>query len=211
MFANIRLGDAPSADDWQGLWFYATVEGATDADGGALPSIWEADLAQGAIADRLAGGNSNVADVVVGSTIQFDPGDGRIVPVTGGAGDVRAGQSFGPQPGESDESIKASIKKTLSAFGLNPAEIKILHPLDPAVYIVATVPDPADIDGSFDEIRTALLGDPVRYEGLYLEIDLANGTPIVRNATAFRSGAGRLWITPGYDGVVGSAHGSTPR
>ena len=83
--------------------------------------------------------------------------------------------------------------------------------MDPAVYVVATIGDLKDIDGRFDEIRATLLGDPARYEGLYLEIDSADGTPIARNATAYRSGTGRLWIAPGYDDIVGAAHGGTPR
>lgn len=206
VFLDAHIGAAPSPDDRQGMWFYATVKGVTDADGGYLPSVWQADLAQGAIADRLAQDETNLANVVVGSTMQFSGADGTTEAGLGGAGDIRAGQSFAADPSESDASIEASISKTLDSYGLSLAKIEVFHPLDTAVSVVATAPNLGVIDGKFDEIRAALLADPVRYEGIYFEIDV-DGQPIVRASSSFRNGAGRLWLPPKYDNIVGAAHG----
>lgn len=207
VFKDIHIGDSPSEDDWQGHWLYATLEGQTNADGGALPSAWEADLAQGDVAERIAQGASNLADVVVGSTLQFETAEGTLIPLTGGAGDIRSSQSFSAWSDESDAAITASVTETLSRFGLQTAEVRVLRPLQPALYVVATVDDPAQIDGRFGEIWNALLGDPYCCEGLYLEIDTADGVPIVRQGAAFRTGSGRLWIAPEYDELVGGVHG----
>lgn len=173
----------------------------------ALSSAWEADLAQGDVAERIAHGAPNLGDVVVGSTLQFETAAGTLIPLTGGAGDVHSSQSFGDGSDESDAAITASVKETANRFGLQTAEVRVLRPLQPAVYVVATVESPGQIDGRFGEIWNALLGDPYRYEGLYLEIDVADGTPIVRQGAAFRTGSGRLWVESKYEDLVGVMHG----
>jgi hypothetical protein len=206
-FANIHIGTPPSREDWPGLWLYATVQDDSAGDG-SLHSIWEADVAQGIIADRLAAGSSNLADVVSGSSIEVRADDGSSSPVTGGAGDIQTGQLFDAS-GLSDDEIENAIRVTLQQYGLTATSINVLHPLGPAVSVIATVPDAKDLS-DFTIMQMALVGKPVQYEGLYIEVDLPDGSPVVRSTAAYRSGAGRLWIAPGYEDVVGVGHGGPP-
>ena len=75
-FVSLTLGSAPRADTWQGTWFYATVRGASRRPSDYLASVWQADLAQGAIAEVLDSGQNNLANVIVGSTISVQLPDG---------------------------------------------------------------------------------------------------------------------------------------
>src|SRR5690242_10946422 len=85
-FVSVGLGASPSTVDKVGRWFYAVVQDPAGSKAPLPRGVWEADLAQGAIADRLAGGEPDLADVIVGSSIQSrDPSyEG------GGAGDIVA-------------------------------------------------------------------------------------------------------------------------
>jgi hypothetical protein len=203
VFLSVRLGDPPSKSDRPGLWLYATVQGSSLKVGGDVAAAWEADLAQGAVADRLAQGYSDLSSVVSGSSIDFESSDGTVTPVTGGAGDVVTSQSF---VGGSDESIISSVDSVLLKYSLTPTEVRVLHPLQPAVSVVATVKDPAQINGQFEEIWNAIEGSPMQYEGLYLEIDSADGSPIVCSSADYRNGSGRLWIDPKFDSDIGEGH-----
>lgn len=207
-FLDVHLGEAPSSDARQGSWFYAIIAAQGESTIPVSRGLWEADLAQGATADRLAGGEPNLANVIVGSTILSGSADQTEV-VGGGVGDVEASQAFASRA-QSDAEIIEDVNRALAKYNLTPTEVQVLHPLDPAVAVRATVADADNLGGDFDSIRAWVLGDPVRYEGLYLEIDSPNGGPLVVNSVAFRSGAGRLWIAPGYDDVVGANHGGHP-
>jgi hypothetical protein len=203
-FVSAGIGSAPSPDDWQGNWFYATVKADAIKDAADLPALWEADLVQGALAEDLDEDQPNLANVIVGSSFSVQLPDGSIKPADGGAGDVAAGQSFSNAP---DDQIIAAAKSTLASYGLQPHEVRVLHPLGPALYVVATVADLKKIQGQLELLRHDLIGKPALYEGLYLELRDSAGESLARYAIALRSGTGRLWIRPGLDVDLGTAHG----
>ena len=210
--SKLVLGSPPvgAITNNDGLWLYATLTGVKgDENGQAIPLAWEADLAQGALADMLAGSAKRLDDVIAGSSIQLDTGDGSMpVQIDGGAGAVAAGQIFGSQvAGLADDQIEADVTGTLKRFGLEANTIKVLHPLGPAVYIVATVTDISMLESKFEALRAAIDGDPIRYEGVYIQINDPLGSPMVRASTSYRSGAGRVWFAHGQDSVLGIGHG----
>lgn len=209
LFRDVRVGAAPSPADWQGRWLYATMNATSDG-GSYIREVWEADLAQGAIADRLSDGVENLANVIVGSSINVVTPDGKSVSVTGGAGDIASGQRFAAAE-ESDSVIERQVEDVVEARGLKLSDVRVLRPLGPAVAAVVVVSSPSQLKSDFEALRQAIVGSPLRYEGLYLEIDLPDGSPLVRAATSYRSGAGRLWVAPGYDDLVGAVHGGTPQ
>lgn len=209
VLTDVSIGAAPSADSRQGPWFYATINPGSDVDVPVPVSLWEADLAQGAIAERLASGEGNLANVVFGSTFDSTSPDGDQLSLNGGAGDIEAGQAFAANA-ESDASIEEAVAKVAAEFGLEHAKVRVLHALDPAVLLTAEVTEPQVIAGKFDALRSAVLGKSVRYEGVYIRIDSSTAGPLVVGSTAYRSGAGRLWIRPKYDEIIGAVHGGGP-
>ncbi|MCW2780007.1 MAG: hypothetical protein JWR35_456 [Marmoricola sp.] len=211
-FVKVSFDKPPAFDNRPGWWMYATVKGTSTSKGEYLSAVWEAELAQGGVADRLAGGKSNLADVIVGSSIWVDTGGGHKPEVLGGgAGDVAAGQIFGSQASdESDASIRKRVKMTLRAYGLRPKRVRVLHPLGPAVYATATVNDPTILRGKWTALGISLDANAA-YEGIYLEIDKPDGTPLVRASHAYRTGSSSVWFAPGYDELLGINHGGPVR
>jgi len=204
---EFALAEPPMGSSASGGWIYATIAGH-DASSEAI-GIWQADLAQGAVAERLAHGVTNLANVVSGATLQYRDEKGNESAVVGGAGDVTAGQVFaGQTSGASDEALTSSVTSALNAYGLEPDLIRILHPLGPAVEVIATVPDVSALKQNYDAIFSALGGKPKSFEGVYLEIRLPGGRCVVHGSVAYRTGAGRLWVDPAFDAMVGATHGS---
>lgn len=209
VITDVRLGSPPDARPEGDQWFYATVRGDAISQGAAVSAQWEADLAQGAVAERIAGDNAtDLASVIAGASVTLELPDGTRHDLGGGAGDISPGQLFADQAARtSDDDIAQRVMSTLAKFGITAVQIRVLRPFGPAVYVSAMVDKAGDLNGSFDTVRAALLDDPLRYEGLYLEIDLPDGTPLVRGAQAFQTGAGTVWIAPGLDDAVGANHG----
>lgn len=210
MFASVKVGPPPESSGRAGNWFYVETVSADSTRFGAL-EIWEARLAQGAIAEKMArDGDTSLAQVIVGATITASDKQGRpLQDNADGAGDIVVGQKFGAErSGESDEEIIVGVQRTMRDLKLIPVEVRVLRPLGPAVVVVAKVADLSILKGEFDNFHRAILGDPMRFEGLYLEIQGPDGTPIVRGSSSYRSGAGTLWFADGYDEFVGAAHGS---
>lgn len=212
LFESVSFDDPPSPKYRPGLWMYVTMRGTTVSDGNYLPTLWQAELAQGAIADHLSAGVTNLADVIEGSTILLDTGDGAAPrEIGGGAGDVAAGQIFGAQSSQaSDATISTHVKSALEGVGLSPQEVRVLHPLGAAVYIRASIDDPSKIQGQFDSILNSVQAGG-EYEGIYLEIEASDGTPLVRSANAYRIGAGSVWFAPGNDELLNINHGGKPQ
>jgi hypothetical protein len=203
VIVSARLGQAPSAQDWQGRWLYATLNVPKVADGLEIEPEWEADLAQGAVAEAVASG-ADLADAVVGSTFDARLPDGTTVPgIGGGAGEIATHQVFSDA---TDAEITASLEATLRGYGLMPIQITVLRPLGPAPRVVASG-DPAALAGSAERLRRALTGDPVQYEGLYLELRDRSGAAYLRMSASYRTSAGRLWVRPGLGVDLGTAHG----
>lgn len=206
VFTRVKIGPAPSAHDWQGMWFYADVKVPSATNGQQVPAEWQAELAQGALADLLnTSRQSNTANVIVGSTITGILPNGTSMQVAGGAGDVTSGQVF---TAPSDTSaIQIRTTSVLTSFGLDLISIKTWRPLGTAISVVASVPDLRLLSGKLNKLTSAIEGSPAQYDGVYLEIRNRRGVPIVRTATALRIGAGSLWIKPGLGVRFGTMHG----
>lgn len=204
MFATVSIGKPPTADDWQGNWLYATINVDSLTNAAYLPELWEADLLQGALAESMNAGQRDLANVVVGSTFTARLPDGSEATLGGGAGDVAAYQEFAAP---TDDNAVAQAQTVLSKFGLATIDVRVLHPLDSALYVVAQVKDVNTLANQLNVLQNDLLGSPLEFEGLYLEIRDSSGQPIVRSASAFRSGAGHIWAKPdlGVDLGVSSA------
>lgn len=194
-----RHGNAGS-----GLWFHvllAKPQGTTPHD---LSGGWEASLAAGAIGDRCAGDNKDLGAVMKDVRVRGQRAGG------GGVGAVRAGQIFAAQAsGESDQAIVARVDGVVRSFGLVPRQVRVLHPLGPAVYVTATIADVKTLKNRLSALTTAIQGADGHelYEGLYLQIDGTDGTPLLRSATSSRAGEGSGWSAPGIDSLWGINHG----
>lgn len=175
------------------------IKAPAEEQGTSIPAQWEALVAEGAIADRIAGDAQALQDVVGNLDVTLTFPDGTSDDIGGGAGYVRSGEVFGAQTsGDSDPEIEHDVEKVLASYGLQSDQLRVLHPLGPAVWVVASTNDPTQIQGRFDEIQNALLGTApnIAYEGLYLEIDNLKGDPLIRSGTAFRNGGGVSWTSP---------------
>jgi len=210
VISSVALSAPPSRSGYTtGNWFRATIgaEGSSSPEH-LLPYIWQASLAQGAIADRIAGARQNLANVIVDSTISIRSLDGTLRPVAGGAGDVSSHQLFAAQAENmSDRAIERSMGATLRSYGLTPVRIQVLHPLGPAVSVRAKVGTLGDMRGRFASLLNALNPGQSSYEGLYLELDRDDGTPVVRASQSLRAGMGQVWFAPGMDRYLGITHG----
>jgi len=194
-------------------WLHATVNStsATGADGGDLRSLWEADLAQGAIAERLAADASDLSEVVSGSRISVRHSSGDVDEEQGSAGQVTPGQVFGAQrDGLTDEEIRARITSALDALNLGGGfavrSVDVLHPLGPAVAVTATVKDRSVLRDQAMPLLEAM-GGSREYEGGYLEIDDSTGAPLLRTYGDLRVGDSGVWFAPGIDDLMGIQHG----
>jgi hypothetical protein len=198
-----QLGADGSADTSVAPGMLVDIKAPSEDSGAGIPALWEAEVAEGAIAERIAGDSPDFQDVVgnLDTTLTFP--DGATDDVGGGAGYVTAGELFGAQAsGESDSKIEQDVDATLASYDLQPDQVRVLHPLGPAVWVVATTNDPSQFPGRFDEIQNAIMGiaPDIEYEGLYLEIDNAQGEPLMRVGNAIRNGGGVSWTSPSLQG-----------
>jgi hypothetical protein len=189
---------------YPGRWLFTEITCASTQNGAIIPAEWQADLAQGAIAERTAT-TGDLRDAVSGAQMRVTLANGSTITVLGGAGDVATGQHFATPP--NDPAAILYARKTLAAFKLRPVSMRVFHPLGDALSVVATVNDLRTVAGRFDAIQDALLGARARYEGLYLELRTVTGTVVARSSVSLRTGAGRLWVRPGLPVDLGTAHG----
>lgn len=204
--AEAAIGNAPA--DVQRLdpararlpWLYATVKVPEMRDGLDIEPMWEADLLEGAVAER-AGTSMNVRDDFGGATINAVLPNGEFIEdASGGLGDVAADQRFSS---ESNEAVRSSIIAALVEAGLVPESVKVLRPMGPAPAVVARTADVDKTAAAFKQLTQTLFGSPPRYEGYYIELRDAHGNAFVRNSASFRTGAGRVWVAPAWKDRVG--------
>jgi hypothetical protein len=205
---SVRLGKSPSGDLRQGRWFYATANAPAIRDGLEIESLWQLDLLQGAVAESVGTSTGNLADAIVGSTFDIQLPNGTLVPnVSGGAGDVAAGQVFGTGVPKSDAAVVLRAQSVLKKQGLVPGSVRVLRVGAPAISVTATIPNGRRLSGGLDQLRRAILGEPPVYEGYYFDIRDSLGNPLLKTSAAFRTGAGRLWVKPGLEAAMGVVHG----
>lgn len=206
-FVDVRLQQQVAADGAPltsvAPGMLIAIKAPTEDHGASIPAQWEALVAEGAIADRMAGDAPALQDVVGNLDVSLTLPDGTTDDVGGGAGYVTSGQVFGAQAsGESDAEIERHVDQVLASYGLRSVRVRVLHPLGPAVWVVASTDDESRIRGRFDELQNALLGTApdIAYEGLYLEVDNPKGEPLIRVGNALRNGGGVSWTSPSLGG-----------
>jgi hypothetical protein len=192
------------SDDYRGpLWTYATLPGSRDRTTHDLVGVWEARLAQGAIAERCSLGLADLQQAVAGGTVRYATGTERLADE--GSGFARAGLVFGAQADQtSDGAIVAEARDVLRRFGLTPRTVRVLHPLGPALLVEATTDDPDSMTGRIPDLETALDGGDQRhprFEGVYLALDGPGGPLFVGEGTRRDAGGGG-WTAPGFDSGI---------
>ncbi|HTZ05541.1 MAG TPA: hypothetical protein VMB53_07275 [Gaiellaceae bacterium] len=192
------IGYASSASPW----LYVTVPVPSMSGGADIRPFWRADLLEGAIAE-LSSRTSDLRDAVLGSTFSAELPDGTLVSdATGGMGDVSSGQVFASGT-ESDAFIRSQLVATLTAYGVTPVDIQIVHVIGASPAVVVRTADISATAPRVGQLIDDLFGTTPKFEGYYLELQGPNGTPFVRVSASFRTGAGRLWIDPSWDGQIG--------
>ena len=175
---------------------------------GEVEATWTAGLALGALADLERTSQRSYGDVLGDTVIKADLPSGT-VDLEGGHGLVAAGQVFAAQRDHrADDEIIASLTDSAARLDLKVVSIDVRHPLGPAPRIVLQQNGATDKPGwTVDELRDALAGNPVEYEGMYVEVRSPEGEPLLAAGTSYRTGLGGLWFAPGQDEVFGAKHG----
>lgn len=170
--------------------------------------MWLAAISGGAVADLMRTDEVTTNQLVDRLTATEQLPSGRTKGLGGGMGAVAAGQVFEAQIAQpDDDEIIDHVNETLEGFGLSPTSVTVLHPLGPAIEVVAALPEDATVDWTLDELREAISGDPRAYEGLLIEIDSSTGSPLIIGTVAYRTTEGGLWFADGQDEVFGAVHG----
>jgi hypothetical protein len=188
---------------------WLTIDVTTDSPSksGQLETTWLAALAEGAIAELHHTDETATNQVIGGDTINAVLPNTTVARLDGGEGYVATGQTFSASDLTDDQIIR-SASATLQQFHLKPVDIHVLRPLAPALYVVVQLPNATGDPGwTLDELRHALTGTPVAYEGTYIEIQSPNGDPLIAGGTAYRAGLGGLWFAHGQDDRFGASHG----
>ena len=184
------------------------VSVALDQNDDDVPSVWAAGLAVGAFAERTHTSQVTANEAVTKATAVGPNKNGVTTTTALGVGAVSLGQRFGSP---SDATLSQRVNDVADQFGLKVAAVEVLHPLESALKVTFVIPT-ADAPGwTVDKLRTALVGDSPIVEGVLIEIDAANGDPLLRSGVAYRTGEGGLWFAPGQDERFGALHGGVPR
>ena len=199
---SAKVGAPPSVPGQRaGIWLNFVIR-SPGADERSAHAGWEADLVEGAVADAL---QENGLNGIAGSTIEGILPSGAIAPMGGGMGDVSPGQDFSQA---SDPQIKSLLEAGLERVHLTPVSIEVLHADEPAPAVIASTTDPAAAAKDASSTIRRLFGkDPPMYEGYYFEVRDQSGHPLFIQSTAFRSGAGSLWVDPTVQKDVSLLHG----
>jgi len=103
-------------------------------------------------------------------------------------------------------SIQDDVSRAVEGFGLEVTSVEVVRALDPAVSVIARLPDGVDVDWTLEDVVSAINGTPRAYEGVALEIDDADGVPLIAFSRVDRSVSGGAWFAPGQDEVFGFLH-----
>lgn len=207
---DATLGDAPrsmrSDQPWMTLHVRANPTEALQGPG-EVHVTWIASLAQGAIAELHRTEQASIGDVLSGSQISVDVDD-HSVQLDVGQGYVALGQTFSATQ-FSDDAITEHVTDALAKFGLQASEIRILRPLGAAVFVRVEVADDVHPSWTVDQLCDAINGTPRAYEGVYLQVEAPDGSPLLARAVAYRTGLGGTWFAPGQNERFGAVTGLT--
>jgi hypothetical protein len=199
MFVSAHVGPPPPAGaDGARDWFYATLNVPGTTDGQDYPELWEADLAAGVTAERMSD-CASLDDAISGSQYEGVLPDGTTVKEQGGFGNMAAGQRFASPA--SDSQVIQSVTREAESTHFTIETIRVLHPLDDALYLAVTADEPVTDTAGISKLLDHLLAKPVEFEGVYLQVTSPDtGDVVFRQATAYRAGAGRTWTAPSLSG-----------
>jgi len=169
-----------------------------------VPDVWLANLAVGAVVELMHTDESATGDLISIATATGPGSGGKQVTTDLGIGAVRLGQVFGSP---SDSILADHVADVANRYRLEVGSLQILHPLESAFSVNLVVPNNAMIDWTIDDLRTALIGSSPNVEGVFIELDSADGQPLLQSGVAYRTGGGGLWFAQGQDGRFGAVHG----
>lgn len=198
----------PGSQYRSGPWFYATISCPVWPRGGCVEATWEGDLLAGATAELMNRSAANLADVLVGATVQLQLPDGSLTGAGSGVGQAAAFQQF-PQADATDPEIISQVDDLVRKDGLEPVSVTVFRPAGPAVAVVVKMPASGMPDGvTLNSLDQDLDGVNFnQYSGLYLELDTAVGTPIGATAGSARTASGVFWEDPRYHSIMGITTG----
>lgn len=177
-----------------GLW----IDGTVPVQGLGAPAVrpvWEANLVIAALRDELHA--AGASDNVIGSQISGELPNGQIVPnIGGGIGNIVFGQAFS---GATPAQAESAIRRNAAALKLRIISLDVLKPLQVAPAVVASTRDVAGVLSNPDQVINALFGGIATYEGEYLELRDASGSPFFIQASTFRTGVGQRWYRRDVD------------
>ena len=182
-----------------------TVDTPGPADGSQFEAGWEVALLVGSVAEQIST-TDDLRDDLHGADVTYVHPDGTTDVQDVGMGNISARQAFTAMSW-TDDMVRETIAGTLAAHGLVARSIDVLHAIGPAPKVVIAVKSSAELQGQLGQIESELDGHGVTYPGLYLEVDLIDGTPIARLLTSFRNGEGGEWVASGYDDLGAPPHG----
>jgi hypothetical protein len=193
-FAKLQLSPPASELNVENQWDMSATANVPSGSGAALArASWLGCLADGALAEYLIGNSSNLATAVQGTIVAKLPG-GSTQAAGGCGGDVAADEEFGAQvEGLTDQEVDASVNKALQNIGLRAERIDVVRPLGPAIAVQLSVPSVDDASSTADAVSAALDSPPYEYEGVFLEIDGPDGTPLLARGVALRAGTDNVW------------------
>lgn len=205
MINTVTLGANPPGRRI-GPWLYFSINCDVQENGGCLHSLWEADVVQGAVAELMRSSQSNLANVITGSTTIASLADGQSVDFGGDQGDVAAGQQFTAAQ-NSDATVEQAISGVCAANDVSVLSEQILHPLGDALDLQLQFSSSALNNGvTIRQIETEIEKKVGTFEAIYVEAALADGTTVARAAKDLRSGIGRQWADPAYAYLTGYPH-----
>ena len=196
----------PNSPDFaKSRWLYITVKAPVETEEATTRPLWLGNLITGALRDELY---SSAQAPLRSSIVSLRIGDGHQVELAGGGiGAVTPGQVFSSA---SDQQIRQQITAAAQTAGLTVDSIDIVHADQPAPAVVVTTSDPQAAAANPDAVLTSLFGEPGTYEGEYLEVRAADGTPVFVQGSAFRTGVGQRWVNPTFAGNVATPPSPTP-
>lgn len=193
---SVESTSAAAPNFIDGVWLYVTVD-SPSATPNPLPhrQIWEAQLVAGALRDALhAAGKRPLYNV----QIDVHLAGGKVLSnATSGLGNVSFNRRF---ENDSLESVRDRVLAVAPSLGLHVAKVELVEAENPAPAITMILDsDPAEIIEQRASLAAKLFGDPVRYEGYFLEIKDAVGEPVMVLTASLRAGVGMTWIRRDLD------------
>lgn len=194
---SIDVGVPPVDTKVSRGWLEIAGSVPTEADGRLTEFGWKADLATGAVIDLAHSDQASVREVVVGTSAIAHLPDGRSVDVSGGVGDIAAGQVFSVEVDAPTEAIERIVSESLAKFGLEADAVEVLRPLQTAVQVVVRVPD-GELAWTVPDLVAQVQGD-ARFEGVLLTLRSPGGSVAATVSHSYRTGNHRTWLAPGVD------------